>query len=101
MVVDGVRSANIYVLMAATRETLCSPNFVGKRRAGHGACGEYKHREGRGLGHHMRLGKAADDPPAMKGLCRASLLGLLAKFRGLKRGTRFFLSTWFTNDVGT
>ena len=68
--------------MASTGKTPCSPNIVGKRRAGHGAFSEYKHRERRGLGHHMRLGKAADDP-AVKGHCRASLLGLLAKFRGL------------------
>ena len=63
--------------MASTGKTPCSPNIVGKRRAGHGAFSEYKHRERRGLGHHMRLGKAADDP-AVKGHCRASLLGLLA-----------------------
>ena len=60
--------------MPSTGKTPCSPNIVGKRRAGHGACSEYKHRERRGLGHHMRLGKAADDPP-VKGHCRASLLG--------------------------
>ena len=54
------------------------PKLCWQETCGCGACGEYKRRERRGLVHHMRLGKAADDPAA-KGHCRASLLGLLAK----------------------
>ena len=83
MVVDGVKHEKIRLLTLFPRKDRRKGRHVFQAtsaRREHGACRDQKHRKLRSLCHHMRLGKAADDP-TWRGQCRASLLGLLAKIK--------------------